>query len=92
LAFSADAARIFEDNGSGNMTRNIAVPEDLYNKAAELAAKEHLSVEEFVTAILANRLTSREYIEVRVKLFNREEFEHALSEIPDVEPEDRDRL
>ncbi len=74
------------------MSKNIAVPEDLYKRAAEVAAKDHVSVEEFVSAMLANRLASREYIESRAKLFNREEFERALEEIPDVQPEDHDRL
>jgi hypothetical protein len=74
------------------MSKSIAVPEDLYNKAAELAAKDHVPIDEFVSAILANRLASREYIEARAKLFNREEFQRALQEIPDVEPEESDRL
>ncbi len=74
------------------MSKSIAVPEDLYNKAAALAAKDHVSVEEFVSTVLANQLASREYIESRAKLFNREDFERALNEIPDVEPEDYDRL
>lgn len=74
------------------MSKNIAVPEELYQKAAELAAKDRVSVEELVSAILANRLASRDYIESRARLFNREEFERALNEIPDVEPEDHDRL
>ncbi len=74
------------------MSKTITLPEDLYQRAAELAAKDHISVEEFVSAVLANRLASREYIESRARLFNREEFERALEEIPNVEPEDRDRL
>jgi hypothetical protein len=73
------------------MSKSIAVPEDLYKRAAELAAKDHVSIEEFVSTVLANRLASREYIESRAKLFNREEFERALGEIPDAEPVDRDR-
>jgi len=74
------------------MSKSIAVPEDLYQRAAGLAAKDHVSVEEFVSAVLADRLASREYIESRARLFNKEEFERALDEIPDVEPEDHDRL
>ena len=74
------------------MSKSIAVPEDLYNRAAELAAKDHITVEEFVSAMLATRLASREYIESRAKLFNRGEFERALELIPDVEAEDHDRL
>ena len=74
------------------MSRSVAVTEDLYNKAAELTAREHLPVEEFITAILTNRVADREFIDARAKLFNRKDFERALSEIPDVEPEDHDRL
>jgi hypothetical protein len=74
------------------MSKSIAVPEDLYNKAAALAARDHISVDAFVSALLAKRLADREYVESKAKLFNREDFERALNEIPDVEPEDRDRL
>ena len=74
------------------MSKNIALPEDLYSRAAEFAAKDHVSVEESISGVLANRLASHEYIESRAKLFNREEFERALDKIPDVEPEDGDHL
>jgi hypothetical protein len=50
------------------------------------------AVEEFVSADAAHRLANREYIESRAKLFNRDEFERALNEIPDVEPENHDAL
>jgi hypothetical protein len=74
------------------MSKSITVPEDLYNRAAELAARDNVSVEEFASAILANHFASREYIEAPAKLFNREDFESALNEIPDVEPDEQDRL
>jgi hypothetical protein len=74
------------------MSKSIAIPEYLYNKAAELAAKDHISVEEFVSALLANRFASREYIEAKAKLFSKGDFDRALNEIPDVEPENHDRL
>ncbi len=73
------------------MSKSIAVPEDLYNKAAELAARDHVSVDDFVSSLLASRLANRAYIETRAHLFSREEFERALNEIPDVEPEPHDR-
>lgn len=74
------------------MSKIVAVPDHLYDKAAELAAKEQVSVEEFVSAALANRLAGREFIESRARLFSREDFERALKEIPDVDPEEQDRL
>jgi hypothetical protein len=74
------------------MSKNIAVSDDLYNKAAEFAAKDHVSVEEFVSAAVEKRLASREHIVSRALLFNRQEFERALEAVPDVEPDDHDRL
>jgi len=74
------------------MRNSITVPEDLYNRVAEFAAKDRVSVEEFVSGVLANGLASREYIESRARLFNRQEFERVLEQIPDLEPEDQDRL
>ena len=38
------------------MSRNIALSDDLYHKAAELAARDRVSVEEFVSAVLAAAL------------------------------------
>ena len=75
----------------GDISRSIVVPEDLYDKAAELAAKDHVSVEEFVSALLASRLANREFIETRAQLFSREEFKRALSAVPEVEPGPYDR-
>lgn len=74
------------------MSKIIAVPDDLYNKAAELAAKDQVCVEEFISAAVANCVASREYIESRARSFNRGEFERALQIIPDAEPEEHDRL
>jgi hypothetical protein len=73
------------------MSKSITVPEELYNKAAELAAREHVSIDEFMCALLASRLANREYIETKAQLFCRAEFERALDRIPDVEPEPNDR-
>ena len=74
------------------MSKIVVVPDDLYDKAAEIAADDHISVEEFVSAAVANRLASREYIKSKASLFDRLEFERALLAIPDVEPEEQDRL
>ena len=56
-------------------SKSVVVPEDLYNKAAEIAAKDRVSIDEFVSAALADRLAGREYIQSRARLFDREDFE-----------------
>jgi hypothetical protein len=74
------------------MSKSIAVSDSLYERAAQIAAKENLSVEEFVSAVIANRITAHEQIDARAGLFTREEFDHALSIIPDADPDPSDRL
>jgi hypothetical protein len=69
------------------MQKSIAVSEDLYDKAAELATKAHVSVEDFVSSILASRLAGREYFDTQTRRFNRE-FERVLLEFPGVKPSD----
>jgi hypothetical protein len=74
------------------MSKSIAVPDNLYERAAQIAAKENLSVDDFVSAVIANRVNAREQIDARAGLFDREEFDRALNQVPDVEPDPSDRL
>jgi hypothetical protein len=74
------------------MNRSISLPEDVLRKAAELAAREHLSMEEFVAAALSEQFAAREYLQRRAERANPSRFRAALDQIPDVEPEERDRL
>lgn len=74
------------------MSKNVAVPEDLYAKAVELAEQEHVSVEQFVSSALADQLAGRQYLEARAQRATRDRFLKALEHVPDVEPEESDRL
>jgi hypothetical protein len=74
------------------MSKIVVVPDDLYQKAAEVAAEDQVSVEEFVSAAVADCLANREYVECRKRLFSRDHFDNALNHIPDVEPEEHDPL
>lgn len=74
------------------MSRSVPVLENLYHKAAALAAKDRISMEELVSAALAHLVNTREFIESKAKLFSKDTFDQALNEIPDVEPEAHDRL
>jgi hypothetical protein len=74
------------------MSKIVAVPDDLYNKAAEFAARDQVSIEEFISGAVANRLASRDFLETRARHYSREEFELALKQIPDADPGEEDRL
>jgi hypothetical protein len=74
------------------MNRTISLPEELLKKAEELAARERLSVEEFLTAKLSEQFAGLEYLKQRADRATTEKFRPALRQIPDVEPEDYDRF
>lgn len=74
------------------MSRMIAVPDDVYEKAAKIAGENHVSVDEFISAALVDQLSTREYIARRASRSSEAAFREALAQIPDVEPEEYDRL
>lgn len=74
------------------MSRTISLPEELVRLAEELAAREHVSVEEFVSAVLSEQFAGAEYLRRRGERASVERFRAALDQIPDTEPEPRDRL
>jgi hypothetical protein len=74
------------------MNRTISLPEELLKKAEELAARESLSVEEFLSVKLSEQFAGLEYLKQRADRASTERFKAALRHIPDVEPEDFDRF
>ena len=74
------------------MTRTVELPEDLIGRAEELAAGEQLSVEEFLSTQLSEQLSGLEYLKTCAARASRAKFEAALQHIPDVEPDEYDRL
>jgi hypothetical protein len=74
------------------MNRSISLPDELLKKAEELAAREHLSVEEFLSARLSEQFAGLDYLKQRADRASAEKFQAALRRIPDVEPEEYDRF
>jgi len=74
------------------MNRSISLPDELLKKAEELAAREHLSVEEFLSARLSEQFAGLDYLKQRADRASAEKFQAGLRRIPDVEPEEYDRF
>jgi predicted transcriptional regulator len=73
----------------------IEVPESLFGKLKEVTEKDRSTPEQFALLALAEKLSSVitvEYLEERAKRAKLERFERLLSKVPDVEPEEGDRL
>lgn len=74
------------------MTVTINVADDLYQRAAEIAAQENIPVEELFTSAFEERLREFERLKERAARGSREKFLAVLDKVPDVEPADYDRL
>ncbi len=73
----------------------LELPAKLLEKVELLAQKDNIPVDTLITLILTQGITAWEEaatLEARARRGSRSTFEAALAKIPDVEPEERDRL
>lgn len=76
-------------------TISLRLPNSLHEKVRELAAKESVSINQFITLALAEKisaLATEDYLGERAKRGDRAKFERAVNKVPDVETEANDRL
>lgn len=77
----------------GNIS--LRLPDSLHEQVRRMAEKEHVSINQVITLALAEKLSAlmtEEYLESRAVRASRAKFDLALAQIPDVEPEEYDRL
>jgi len=73
------------------MSMTVSVPEDLYQKAVEIAKTQHLSVDDVFASAFVEHVAAWERLQQRAARGNREKFLAVLDKVPDVEPEDFDQ-
>lgn len=74
---------------------SLRLPDSLDKTVRELSESEHISVEQFITIALAEKiaaLLTEDYLEQRARHGSRAKFERAVRKVADVEPEEYDRL
>ena len=74
---------------------SLRLPESLHKQVKELAEKEGISINQFVTSAVAEKmaaLVTEEYLSKRASRGKRQAFEAVLKKVPDVKPDERDRL
>lgn len=74
---------------------NIKLPDSIAKKAGELAEKDGVSLDHFISLAVAEKLSAwmtEDYIEHRAQRASREKFESALAQVPDVPPDDNDKI
>lgn len=73
----------------------IQVPTSLHTRLLQLAEEEGISVEQFAATAIAEKmaaLMTETYLKSRAQRGSRERYDAALAAVPDVEPEDYDKL
>lgn len=76
-------------------TLTVRLPGSLHAKIKELAQAEGISINQFLVVAAAEKMSAlltEDYLENEAKHGKREDFERFLKCVPDVEPEDYDRL
>jgi hypothetical protein len=75
---------------------SLRLPESLHRALKEIADKENISANQFVTLAVAEKisaLTTADYLQRRAaRAPSRERFEEILAKVPDVEPDPEDRI
>ena len=76
-------------------TMTIRLPESLHDQLRDLARAEGISINQFLVVAAAEKMSAlktAEFLEAEGRLGNRKRFERVLRKVPDVEPDQADRL
>ncbi len=76
-------------------TLSVRLPNSLHKQLRECAKREGTSINQLISSAVAEKLAAimaEEYLEARAKRGSRKKFEAALKSVPDVEPEEIDKL
>ena len=76
-------------------TLSIRLPDSLHKRIKQMAEAEGISMNQFITLAVAEKMSALatvEYLEERARRGSRQKFESVLANVPDVEPEEYDKL
>ncbi len=74
---------------------NLRLPPSLHEVIRELAKEDNVSINQFITLALSEKvsaLMTEEYLMERAERGSRARFEAALAKVADAEPDEEDRL
>ncbi|HEY0554253.1 MAG TPA: DUF6290 family protein [Thermoanaerobaculia bacterium] len=76
-------------------TLSLRLPDSLHKRVRDLAQQEGISINQFVSSAIAEKMATLltvEYLEERAKRGSREKFLAVLAEVPDTDAEPEDEL
>ena len=75
-------------------TISVRLPDSLHDKVRDLAQRDNVSINQFITVALAEKMSAMmtdEYLAQRAQRGDRAKFATAMAKVADVEPEEQDR-
>ena len=75
-------------------TISLRLPNSLHERVRHLSKKDQVSINQFVSTAVAEKISAleaEEYLAQRAKRGSRKKFDAALARVPDVEPPGYDR-
>ncbi|MBK1834435.1 toxin-antitoxin system HicB family antitoxin [Roseibacillus ishigakijimensis] len=76
-------------------TLSIRIPDSLHQSVKEMAENDHVSLNQFIALTLTEKVSTLRTIEqlkAKATRANLADFDQLLSRVPDVEPDEKDRL
>lgn len=76
-------------------TLSLRLPESLHRELRKLAKQEGISINQFITTAVAEKMSAlitESYLEERAARGDRNAFRRVLGKVPDAEPDERDHL
>ncbi|MEX2603854.1 MAG: YlcI/YnfO family protein [Gracilimonas sp.] len=76
-------------------TLSVRLPESLHKKIKELAEQEGVSMNQFITLAVSEKMSALltvDYLKERAEKASRKNFKNIMDQVPDVEPEEYDKL
>ena len=76
-------------------TLSLRIPESLHKRVKKLASEDKISINQFITSALAEKISALEtsrHLEERAKRGDLKRFREVLAKIPDTEPDQLDKL
>lgn len=76
-------------------TLSVRLPDSLHKKLKELAEQEGVSMNQFITLAVSEKMSALltvDYLKERAERGSRKAFDEIMSEVPDIEPEEYDKL
>jgi len=76
-------------------TLSLRLPNSLHEQIRQLAKQEGISINQFIASATAEKMTAlltEQYLKERAHRASRKKFQAVLNKVPDVEPENYDKL